>query len=122
MRQVSAESATVPDLRIRDRTGGFREEQRVLADERIAQQVVVGGHRADHQAVAVLAHPAKLVDPAEVDEDGRGGQPQSQHRHQGLPACDDLRVLSGLRKRRHRVVNRGRRDIVETRRNHRGPS
>ena len=64
MRQVSAESAAVPDLRIRDRAGGFREEQRVLVDERIAQQVVVGGHRADHQAVAVLAHPAKLVDPA----------------------------------------------------------
>src|SRR4029079_11406094 len=83
---------------------------------------VVGGHRAAAQAVAVLAPPSELVDPAEVDEDGRGGQSQSQHRHQGLTACDDLRVLSGLRKRGHRVVNRGRGNIVETRRNHWRPS
>ena len=38
MRQVPAQRAAMPDLRVGDGTGGVGEQQRVLADERIAQQ------------------------------------------------------------------------------------
>jgi len=62
MRQPPAQRASVPDLRVRDGTGGLHEQQRVLVDERIAQHLVVGGHRTDHEGVAVLAHTAQLVD------------------------------------------------------------
>ena len=94
--QRAAERAAVPHLRVGDRRGRLREQRRVLRHQRVVQHLVVGGHRADHDGVAVVADAAQLGDPADVDDRRRVGQPQPQHRDQRLAAGEDLAVLAGL--------------------------
>ena len=71
VRQRAAEGAAVPDLRVRDLRGRLGQQQRVLLDQAVVAHVVVGGHRADHEGVAVVADAAQRVDAAEVDDDLR---------------------------------------------------
>ena len=65
-----------------------------------------------------FAIPVAVFDLAQVDEQGRVGQPQPQHRDQALPAGEDLGVLV-CGQRRHGVRDRARRDVVELCRDHR---
>ena len=50
--------------------------------------------RADRDPVAVLAHVAQVVEPADVDEQRRPREAQPQQRDQGVPAGEQLRVLA----------------------------
>ena len=76
----AAERATVPDRRVGDRRRRLGEQAGVLLHQRVVHDVVVGRHRADDEVVAVVADPAHLLDPADVDHDVGVGQPQPQQR------------------------------------------
>jgi hypothetical protein len=117
MRQRPAERSPVTHLRIRDLRRRRRDQPSVVVDLRVALHHAVRCHRADHQGVAVVADPAQLVDPAEVDDRFERGQPEPQYREQALPAGQHLGVLV-VAQQCHRVVDRGRRVVLESCRDH----
>jgi hypothetical protein len=117
----AAEGTPVAHLAVGDGRDGLREQWRVPADERVTQHRRVRRHRPDHQVVAVLTDPAQRVQPAQVDQYRRGGQPQAQQRDQALPAGEYLRVLTGGGERLDRLVHSGRSYVVECRGDHEAP-
>jgi hypothetical protein len=94
--QHTAERPPVPDLRVRDGAGGRGDQLRVLGDQRVARHVVVGGHRTDHDRVAVVPDATQLGDLREVDHGRRRGEPQPQHRQQALPPAEHLDITTGI--------------------------
>ena len=116
-----AEGPAVPDLGVGQLVGRLGDHARVLAHQVARADVVVRGHRADDERVAVVADPAQRVDPAEVDHRLRGVEPHPEHRQQALPAGDDLGVVTVLGEGRQRVLDRGRRHVVELGGNHSAP-
>ena len=54
----------------------------------------MAGEGADRDPVAVLAHVAQIVEPADVDEHRGACKAKTQHRDQRVPAGEDLRVLA----------------------------
>ena len=92
-----------------------------VTHQRVVHHLVVGGHRADDQLVAVLPDAAQLADPAEVDQRGRVRQPQPQQRQQALPAGEHLGVLAGPAELGDRLVDRVRPHVVELRGDHWAP-
>jgi hypothetical protein len=68
VRQRATEGAQVPDLRVGHRRGGLGQQRHVLVDQIVVEHVVVWRHRADRDAVTLVAHPAQLGDPTEVDQ------------------------------------------------------
>ena len=59
----------------------------------------IGGQRADDQAVALLADPLELGDPAQIDDVGRRGEPLLERRDQGVAAGQKLAVGRALEQR-----------------------
>jgi hypothetical protein len=57
--------------------------------------------------------PAQLGDPRQVDERGREGEAQAEHRDEALPAGEDLGVLPGLAEGGDRLGEGRRRDVLE---------
>ena len=114
----ATEGAAVPDRRVGDRRGRLGDQPRVLLDQRVVQHVVVGGHGADDDVVAVVADAAHLLDPADVDDDLRVGEPEPQQRDERLAAGHHLGVVAVLGECGHRLVDRAGADVVELRRDH----
>lgn len=56
---------------------------------------------------------AQFGDAADVDEMVEPGQPQREHRDEALPTCEHLGIVAELGQQADRVVDRGRRVIVE---------
>lgn len=109
----TAEGAAMAYGGIGDRGGGRRQESGVPAHQRIADDVVVRGHRADDQRAGVLADPAQLGDPADVDDQFGEGEPQPEQGQQALPAGQHLRVLARVREGAHGLVDARGPRVVE---------
>ena len=113
MGERAAQRAPVAHLAVGHGLGGLREQRDVLLHRLVADEVVVRRHGADRHPVALVADPAQLGNACEVDEEGRCGKPQPQHREQALPAREDLRVVTCLLQRLDCFVDRRRLDVVE---------
>src|SRR5581483_7893542 len=97
---------------------------------RIPDDLVVGGQRADLQrpvgtadpaGTADLAYAAQFVQPADVHQQLRVGQPQPKQRQQALSAGDDLGVLTAVGQGLHGIGKRNRSHVVELSRDHAAP-
>ena len=71
------------------------------------------GQRADRDVVAPVADVRQVGDAADVDEHGRGREPQLHQRDQRHPAREELRVVAVLGDQRHGLVGRVGADVVE---------
>ena len=85
----------------------------MLVDEGVVHDLVVRGHGADDEAVALLADAAQGVDPPEVDDDRRRVEPHPQDGEQALPAGQDLGVVAGFGEGGESLLDRGRSGVVE---------
>jgi hypothetical protein len=113
VRDRAAERAAVADRRVGHGLRRLGEQTGVRLDQVGGHDLVVRRHRADDQGVAVLTDAAHLLDPTDVDEDGRVGEPQPQQGDQRLTAREDLAVLAGLGQRRDGLVDRRGPHVVE---------
>ena len=104
----AADGPHVADLLVGDRRRRGGDEPEVAG-----RDVVVAGHRTELDRVAVGRNATQLLDPAQVDQQGRRGEPQLHQRDQRVPAGEDLRVLAAVGQRRQRLVERAGRNVVE---------
>ena len=70
----AADRSAVPDLRVADVPGGAGQQATALGQDRVERQIGVPAERADRDPVAVLAHVAKVVEAADVDEQRRAAR------------------------------------------------
>ena len=96
-----------------------RELDAVLADG--DGPVLLDGLVACGVPEIVVPHATQFRDAADVDDGGRVRHPQPQHRDEGLPAGEDLAVLTGRADRRNRFGDRRRPHVVEARGDHCAP-
>ncbi len=50
------------------------------------QQLVLGGHRTDHDAIAFAADAFQAIDAVQIDQMFGRGEPELHHRHQAVAA------------------------------------
>ncbi len=62
------------------------------------QQFVLGGHCADHNAVAVAADALQPVDAMQIDQMFGGGEPKLHHRQQAVAAGQRAGLLAQRRQ------------------------
>ncbi len=72
--QCTTERAPMPDLRIADRLRGQRQQRGMLANQRIVDHIVMGGHGPDDDGVAIVAGPAQFADLVQVHQHRRRSQ------------------------------------------------
>ncbi len=68
MCQRAAERPAVAHGRVGDRRGGLGQNAAVLADQRVVDQLIVGGPGPDQQFVAYVRDAAQLIKGAHVDQ------------------------------------------------------
>ena len=107
----AADRPAVPDLRVADVPGGAGQQAAALGQDRVERQIGVPAERADRDPVAVLAHVAKVVEAADVDEQRRPRETELEQREQGVAAGQDLRVLAP--EQLDRLVDRAGAGVVE---------
>ena len=79
--------------------------------------------KAPSTQIAVLfLDRVEALEPVDVDQMPRRGEPQLHHRDQALSAGEDLRLVAEGGEHIERLSQRGRPVILETGRQHRGPS
>src|SRR5690606_17770397 len=81
---------------IADGGGGLTKQAGVLSDERVVRQGVVRDRGPDDELPSLLADLTQAIDLAQVHQQLRSGHPHPQHRHQRLPAANDLRVIPAV--------------------------
>src|SRR5262249_61621300 len=81
-------------------------------------EVALAHEGADPQRSARLRHAVESGHAIDVDEHGRPGQPEVQHRGQALAAGQDLCLVAVPTQVVERLVDRARIDVVERRRLH----
>jgi hypothetical protein len=90
------DSAPVPDGRVPDERGRVGDEAAVLLQGRVALRVAVAGHRADGEAVALVADVVQVADAPEVDENRRGGEPELHDGEQAVATGEELGLVAVL--------------------------
>ncbi len=113
VRDRSPERPEMPHLTVADGGRCLRQQRGVRIDQRILDHLVVRGHGAHDDRVAVIANTAQFLDATEVDQQFRRRQPQPQDRNQRLPAGEHLAVVTGRTERGYRVFHRGGSHVVE---------
>src|ERR1044072_4405221 len=100
MPEAAADRAAVADLCMSD-VRHRRREQRVRAAYPLARfNCPMARRRADcERTVGLLAHAGKRVDAVEVDEWRRAREAKIQHRHEALPAGEELRLAVRFEER-----------------------
>ena len=93
VREGTADRAPVPDLRVADLRRGVGQQRRLGPDQAGRGDVGVAGGGADHQVVAIGPDAGQLADPADVNHDRGGGQPQLHHRQQRMAPGQELGVI-----------------------------
>ncbi len=115
--EAAADRPPVPYPHVADVPGRGAQQGRVAADRRVGEQLRVPGQGRKHQAAGVQVRLAR-VSGVDVDEHGGPDQPQVQHRHQALPAGQQLGVLVVVGQGLHGRVVADHPGVLERRRNH----
>ena len=85
----------------------------MLRQQFAADDLVLGGHRADDDFTSFQTHPLQFRDACEVDEMGRHGEAQFHHRNEAVAAGDDASVGIELAEESDRLRETGRPVILE---------
>ena len=112
----AADRPAVADLRVADVAGGAGEQAAALGEHRVEREVGVPAERADRDPVAVVAHVAEVVEPADVDEQRRPREAEPEQRDQRVAAGDQLGVLAP--EQLDRLVDRAGARVLERGRDH----
>ena len=78
----------------------------MLPDERRRRDVGMPAERPHRQPIADAAQAHQTVDPVDVDQIARAGDPQLHHRDEALPSRENLGVLAVLDEELQRLVYR----------------
>ena len=62
------------------------------------------GEGADGRLVPAVTDVGEILEPADVDEHGRQGQPKLHQREQGVPTGEQLGVVAVLGEQAERLV------------------
>ena len=111
--------AAVAHLRIGDQQRGLVQDRQRFGDVVRGQQLVLGGHGADHDLVAVAADAFQAVDAVQVDQMLGGGEPELHHRDQAVAAGQRPGIVAQGREQFHRIGHGRRPVIAERARDHR---
>ena len=98
--------------------GGARQQREFGGEELGDFQVVMPGQRPDRDHVALVADVGQAAEPADVDEYLGHGEPQLHQRQQGVPAGQELRVLTGVGGEAKRLVRAASALVGKGRRDH----
>ncbi len=95
----SADGAAVAHLRVAHLAGGVSQERRLRGEQRAHLEVAVPGEAADGHVVTAVPDVGQLLQPADVDEHGRGGEAELHQRDERVPAGEELGLLAVLGQR-----------------------
>ena len=116
---IAADGAHVAHLRIGDQKRGFVQDRQRLGDLVGGQQFVLGGHRPDHDLVAVAADAFQPGDAVQVDQMLGGSKPKLHHRDQTVAAGERAGFVAQGREQFDRIGHGRGPVIAERARNHR---
>ena len=86
--------------------------------ERAVLDRALSSHRSDGETIALLANVEERLDAIQIDQHGGSGEPEVHGRHQALPSRQKLRFVAESTEQLDRLLDRGRRVVVEDRRLH----
>ena len=112
----ASHGSTHPNGGVTDEPEAGREQGESTIER--ALELALAHEGADPQRSARLRHAVESGHAIDVDEHGRPGQPEVQHRGQALAAGQDLRLVAVATQVVERLVDRARIDVVERRRLH----
>ena len=115
MRQASSDSPAIANLHVSGQIGGVEHERQMLLDERRSGDVSMPAERAHRQPIVDSAQARQTVDPVDVDQVARAGDPQLHHRDEALPSRENLGLLAVLDEQLQRLVHGARCEIFEFR-------
>jgi hypothetical protein len=73
---------------------------------------------ANRHRIGAARNRTQFRQPADIDQQARGGDPQVHHRHQGLAAGDHPRLARAFREQIDRLGQAPRSDVIDGRRLH----
>ncbi len=115
----AADRAPVADLRVADRGGHVVEERIAVADDRRLVDLAMGRPGADDEVVVGLGDAVEAGHVAQVDEQGRLGEPELDQREEAVAAGQQLGLAFAVLEDPQRLVQVPRTDVVELAGNHR---
>ena len=115
MRDASPDGAPVPDGRVADVAKPLQQERTARADHLGALRVSLPRHRPDRDSAVPGPYPGEPLHPTEVDHSGGHRHAHVEKRHQALTTGEDHAVVRQCRAHVKRLVQRGRRVVVEQR-------
>ena len=115
----AADRAPVADLRIADAAGHVVEHRVVVDDDRVLVDLAMGRLGPDAELVVGLDDPIEPGHVAEVDQEGRLGQPELDERDEAVAAGQQLGLAFAVLEDPQRLVQVRRTDVVELGGNHR---
>ena len=80
-------------LRVADLAGRVNDDRAVLLEHGRGRHVLVPREGTDGDRVAVLLNVREIVEPPEVDEEGRPREPELHRRQKRVAAREELGVL-----------------------------
>jgi len=83
-------------------------------------QVPVPGQRADAHPVPIAGHEPQAAKVLDVDQGGRGGEPQPHQRQQAVPGGQDLCLVAQVSEYADRLRDGLRAVVIERGRDHAG--
>ena len=95
---IAADRAHVAHLRIGDQKRRLMQDGQRFGDVVRRQQLMLGGHRADHNAVAVAADTLQRGDAMQIDQMFGAGEPKLHHRDQAVAASKRTGLLAQRRQ------------------------
>ena len=93
VREAAAERAAVARLHVSDMMQCLGEQGAAGGDQRGILDLALAGHGADHHGAAVLGDPRELRHTVQIHQVRRRQVAEIHHRHQRLPAGQQLRIL-----------------------------
>src|SRR5262249_15116565 len=118
--EAAADGPPVADLDVAHLRHRVREQRTPLADQRRVLHRALTGHRTDRQMVIVGPDPVQARNLVHVDEVRRPHETKVQEWYQALAPGQDLRLLAVSLEDAQGFLERGRQQVIEPRRLHRG--
>ena len=111
--EAAAERSPVAHLDVADVRSQLGQQRTSISKQRRGFDVVVRRHGADGDVPVCFADVIEIGDPPEVDDRLGLGQPQFHRRNQAVAAGEQLRVVTVLREKLDRLVDRRWTEIFE---------